>query len=186
MAFLSTLFYKKTQLIPQLFQSLQTQHPNPLSCLQIRTATKRAGGSTKNNRGSAGRRLGVKIFGGQYVKQGEIIIRQRGQRFHPGQDVYLSKDHTLHAKRSGYVKFYRDPSGDSVGYRALSLRNQAQRKFVGVVEDRNQTLPRDLKNEGRSRHFGLVDLNSHFKQLEEESLNSFKISKSDLILRSTS
>ncbi|KAH9824785.1 ribosomal L27 protein-domain-containing protein [Melampsora americana] len=184
MSFIFTSFYKRNQLIPQLFQSIQPS--NPITSIQIRTATKRAGGSTKNNRGSAGRRLGVKIFGGQFVKEGEIIIRQRGQRFHPGQDVYLSKDHTLHAKRSGYVKFYKDHSGESIGYRALSLRHQAQRKFVGVVEDRNQSLPRDLKNEGRSRHFGLVDLNSYFKTIQEESLNEFKISKSDLIIRPTS
>ncbi|EGF98718.1 uncharacterized protein MELLADRAFT_50912 [Melampsora larici-populina 98AG31] len=184
MTLLSNLLHKRTQPL-QLFKLLQTQHPNPLSFLQIRTATKRAGGSTKNNRSSAGRRLGVKIFGGQYVNQGEIIIRQRGQRFHPGENVCISKDHSLHAQRSGYVKFYEDPRGDSIGYRALSLRHQAQRKFVGVVQDRDQTLPRDLKSEGRARHFGLVDLNSHFKQIELDSANNFKISKSDLILKQT-
>ncbi|KAH9464444.1 hypothetical protein MJO28_001878 [Puccinia striiformis f. sp. tritici] len=126
--------------------------------LQIRTATKRAGGSTKNNRGSAGRRLGVKRFGGHKVEQGEIIIRQRGQRFHPGQDVYISKDHTLHAAIPGYVKFYRDPTGENVGYRALSLRRQGMRKFVGVVADPNEQLPRNLPETGRARYFNLIDL----------------------------
>ncbi|OAV92352.1 hypothetical protein PTTG_02249 [Puccinia triticina 1-1 BBBD Race 1] len=126
--------------------------------LQIRTATKRAGGSTKNNRGSAGRRLGVKRFGGQKVEQGEIIIRQRGQRFHPGQDVYISKDHTLHAAIPGFVKFYQDPRGDHVGYRALSLRRQRMRKFVGVVANPDEQLPRNLPEEGRARYFDLVDL----------------------------
>ncbi|CAH7682772.1 ribosomal L27 protein-domain-containing protein, partial [Phakopsora pachyrhizi] len=99
----------------------------------VRTATKRAGGSTKNNRGSAGRRLGVKKYGGEKVHKGEIIIRQRGLRFHPGQDVHLGKDHTIHASINGYVKFYKDPTGDRVGYRALSPRRQRMRKFVGVA-----------------------------------------------------
>lgn len=54
---------------------------------QVRTATKRGGGSTKNNRSSAGRRLGVKRFGDQYVKAGEILLRQRGTSWHPGQHV---------------------------------------------------------------------------------------------------
>ncbi|KNZ43655.1 hypothetical protein VP01_9g13 [Puccinia sorghi] len=124
-----------------------THYPDLGFGLQVRTATKRAGGSTKNNRGSAGRRLGVKRFGelganefhsGQKVEQGEIIIRQRGRRFHPGQDVYISKDHTLHAAIPGFVKFYQDPRGDHVGYRALSLRRQRMRKFVGVVADPNE------------------------------------------------
>ncbi|POW20085.1 hypothetical protein PSHT_03919 [Puccinia striiformis] len=118
--------------------------------LQIRTATKRAGGSTKNNR--------VQPVEGHKVEQGEIIIRQRGQRFHPGQDVYISKDHTLHAAIPGYVKFYRDPTGENVGYRALSLRRQGMRKFVGVVADPNEQLPRNLPETGRARYFNLIDL----------------------------
>lgn len=75
---------------------------------------------------------------GEAVNQGEIIIRQRGQRFHPGQDVYLSKDHSLHAAIPGFVKFYTDPTGESVGYSALSQRRQRMRKFVGVVKNRNE------------------------------------------------
>jgi large subunit ribosomal protein L27 len=57
---------------------------------QIRTATKRGGGSTKNNRSSAGRRLGVKRFGGQYVQAGEILVRQRGTSWFPGQHVGMT------------------------------------------------------------------------------------------------
>ena len=62
----------------------------PAGTSQIRTATKRGGGSTKNNRSSAGRRLGVKRFGGQLVKAGEILVRQRGTRWYPGQHVRKS------------------------------------------------------------------------------------------------
>ncbi|MBW0468983.1 hypothetical protein O181_008698 [Austropuccinia psidii MF-1] len=155
----------------------RTLHRNIENCLspftlipQLRTATKRAGGSTKNNRGSAGRRLGVKKFGGEKVEQGEIIVRQRGQRFHPGQNVFLGKDHTLHAAIPGFVKFYQDPRGDHVGYRALSLRHQRMRKFVGVVSNQNEKLPRDLAAEGRARHFGLIDLAARERQLAKQTV----------------
>ncbi|MEO1941444.1 MAG: 50S ribosomal protein L27 [Campylobacterales bacterium] len=68
-------------------------------------AHKKGQGSTQNNRDSAGRRLGVKKFGGQFVKAGNIIIRQRGTKYHPGANVGLGKDHTIYALIDGYVKF---------------------------------------------------------------------------------
>lgn len=68
-------------------------------------AHKKSGGSVKGNRDSSGKRLGVKVFGGQQVKAGNIIIRQRGTKFYPGQGVMLSKDFTLIAARSGKVNF---------------------------------------------------------------------------------
>ncbi len=68
-------------------------------------AHKKAGGSTRNGRDSESKRLGVKLFGGQAVKAGSIIVRQRGTRFYPGYGVGLGKDHTLFAKVDGVVKF---------------------------------------------------------------------------------
>ncbi len=68
-------------------------------------AHKKAGGSSRNGRDSAGRRLGVKRFGGERVKAGMIIIRQRGTKFHAGEAVGMGKDHTLFALRAGYVSF---------------------------------------------------------------------------------
>jgi len=68
-------------------------------------AHKKAGGSSKNGRDSESKRLGVKIFGGQQVVAGNIIVRQRGTRFHPGVNVGLGRDHTLYAKADGHVKF---------------------------------------------------------------------------------
>ncbi len=68
-------------------------------------ATKKAGGSTRNGRDSESKRLGVKIFGGQAVKAGNIIVRQRGTEFHPGYGVGMGRDHTLFAKQAGVVKF---------------------------------------------------------------------------------
>tara|TARA_B100001029_G_C14942181_1_gene383826 strand:+ start:262 stop:513 length:252 start_codon:yes stop_codon:yes gene_type:complete len=68
-------------------------------------ATKKAGGSSRNGRDSAGRRLGVKKFGGENVIAGNIIIRQRGTKFHPGNNVGIGKDHTIFATKNGKVAF---------------------------------------------------------------------------------
>ena len=70
-------------------------------------AHKKAGGSSRNGRDSAGRRLGVKKFGGQQVIAGNIIVRQRGTKFHPGENVGMGRDHTLFALAEGAVKFDR-------------------------------------------------------------------------------
>ena len=69
-------------------------------------AHKKAGGSSRNGRASAGRRLGVKKFGGQDVIGGNIIVRQRGTKFHPGTNVGMGKDHTLFALGAGRVRFH--------------------------------------------------------------------------------
>ena len=81
-------------------------------------AHKKAGGSSSNGRYSAGRRLGVKRFGGEFVNAGTIIVRQRGTRFHPGNNVGLGNDHTLFAKVNGNLKFETKTKG---------------RRFVSVV-----------------------------------------------------
>ena len=82
-------------------------------------AHKKAGGSSRNGRDSAGRRLGVKKFGGEAVVSGNIIIRQRGTKFHPGDNVGMGKDHTIVATKNGKVQFSRKAGG---------------RQFVDVVE----------------------------------------------------
>jgi len=81
-------------------------------------AHKKAGGSSRNGRDSAGRRLGVKHFGGEAVVSGNIIVRQRGTVFHPGANVGIGKDHTLFAKADGHVFFKHSANG---------------RTFVGVA-----------------------------------------------------
>ena len=68
-------------------------------------ATKKAGGSSKNGRDSAGRRLGVKKYGGQLVLPGNIIVRQRGTKIHPGEYVKMGKDHSIFAVIKGKVQF---------------------------------------------------------------------------------
>ena len=68
-------------------------------------AHKKAGGSSRNGRDTAGKRLGVKKFGGEHVVPGNIIIRQRGTRWHPGRNVGMGRDHTLFALIEGKVRF---------------------------------------------------------------------------------
>ena len=82
-------------------------------------AHKKAGGSTRNGRDSQSKRLGVKRFGGQVVKAGNIIVRQRGTRFHPGTNVGCGKDHTLFATSDGEVQFI--------------VKGPKNRKYINVV-----------------------------------------------------
>ena len=74
-------------------------------------AHKKAGGSSRNGRDTAGRRLGVKKFGGEPVVPGNIIIRQRGTKYHPGDNVGIGKDHTIFATVDGQVKFMHKAKG---------------------------------------------------------------------------
>lgn len=82
-------------------------------------ASKKGGGSTRNGRDSEAKRLGVKVFGGQAIAAGGIIIRQRGTRFHAGDNVGMGKDHTLFALTDGQVLF--------------SVKGALRRKTVSVV-----------------------------------------------------
>jgi large subunit ribosomal protein L27 len=74
-------------------------------------AHKKAGGSSRNGRDSPGQRLGVKKFGGEIVVPGNIIVRQRGTKFHPGAEVGMGRDHTLFALIDGSVKFHKGLGG---------------------------------------------------------------------------
>ncbi|MGR9073736.1 MAG: 50S ribosomal protein L27 [Gammaproteobacteria bacterium] len=82
-------------------------------------AHKKAGGSTRNGRDSESKRLGVKRYGGQVVKAGNIIVRQRGTRFHPGDNVGCGKDHTLFATAEGKVVF--------------EIKGPKKRQYVSIV-----------------------------------------------------
>jgi large subunit ribosomal protein L27 len=74
-------------------------------------AQKKGGGSSRNGRDSAGRRLGVKKFGGELVAPGNIVVRQRGTKFYPGKNVGMGRDHTLFALAEGTVSFARKAGG---------------------------------------------------------------------------
>lgn len=77
-------------------------------------ATKKAGGSSKNGRDTAGRRLGVKVYGGQTALAGNIIIRQRGTTYKPGRNVGLGRDHTIFALVDGKVRFAMGKDGRQI------------------------------------------------------------------------
>ncbi|WP_022964849.1 50S ribosomal protein L27 [Halopseudomonas pelagia] len=83
-------------------------------------AHKKAGGSTRNGRDSESKRLGVKMYGGQSIIPGNIIVRQRGTEFHPGKNVGMGRDHTLFAKAAGVIKF--------------EVKGKFGRRYVNVVE----------------------------------------------------
>ena len=76
-------------------------------------AHKKGVGSSKNGRESESKRLGVKIYGGQAARAGNIIVRQRGTKHNPGDNVYTGKDHSLHAKIDGIVRFNKKANGKS-------------------------------------------------------------------------
>ncbi|CAM2861399.1 50S ribosomal protein L27 [Helicobacter felis] len=87
-------------------------------------AHKKGQGSTQNNRDSAGRRLGVKKFGSEFVRAGNIIVRQRGTKVHPGKNVGMGKDHTLFALVDGFVHFsYKDKERKKVSVLAQQDQN---------------------------------------------------------------
>lgn len=77
----------------------------------FKMATKKAGGSSRNGRDSKSKRLGVKLFGGQKVITGNIIVRQRGTKFHPGANVGMGRDHTLYAEADGTIFFQKKAKG---------------------------------------------------------------------------
>ena len=77
-------------------------------------AHKKAGGSSRNGRDSAGQRLGVKKFGGEQISAGNVIVRQRGTKFFPGEGVGMGKDHTLFALEEGHVAFAKTRAGRHV------------------------------------------------------------------------
>jgi len=82
-------------------------------------AHKKAGGSSRNGRESHSKRLGVKRFGGELIPAGNIIVRQRGTQFHPGENVGMGKDHTLFAKIDGHVQF--------------TIKGALKRKMVSII-----------------------------------------------------
>ncbi len=84
-------------------------------------ASKKAGGSSRNGRDSAGRRLGVKKFGGQLVIPGNIIVRQRGTKWHPGKNVGIGKDHTIFAKITGIVTFVKSARNDRISIDVVAV-----------------------------------------------------------------
>lgn len=126
--------------------------------IQVRTATKRAAGSRTNMKDSAGRRLGPKKGESEAVRAGQIIMRQRGTKFYPGENVGIGKDHTIFALEAGYVRFYLDPF-------------HPKRRFIGIALTRDAKLPTP-HFDPKPRRFGYVPIRDPSKaKIEERFLN---------------
>ena len=138
-----------------LNRALQSLKRGPVTVFtQIRTSTKRAAGSRTSMKDSAGRRLGPKKYEGQVVKPGEIIMRQRGTKFYPGEHVGIGKDHTIYALEPGFVRYYLDPF-------------HPKRKFIGVALKKDAVLPTP-HFAPRARRFGHVLLDNRKAATKEE------------------
>ncbi|KAI9757511.1 MAG: 54S ribosomal protein L2 mitochondrial [Chaenotheca gracillima] len=117
-------------------------HPSPTTYIQARAASHKAQGVANGAKDGPGKRLGAKKTGEQYVIPGNIIFRQRGTLWFPGENVGMGRDHTIFARQTGYVKYYADPN------------RHPHRKYIGVVFNRDDKLPRP-PNAARKRRFGL-------------------------------
>ncbi|KAF1346093.1 ribosomal L27 protein-domain-containing protein [Delphinella strobiligena] len=109
----------------------------------IRNSTSLAQGRANGAKDGPGKRLGAKKSGEQYVIPGNIIFRQRGTHWFPGDNCAMGRDHTIYATQPGYVKYYRDPL------------KHPKRQYIGVVFERSQTLPQAL-NAVRRRRLGML------------------------------
>lgn len=128
-------------LLQALKACLNVRHPVYIS---VRTATKRTSGTSTASNSSAGRRLGRKKTENEFVKSGQIIWRQRGTVFYPGENCGIGRDHTIFALEPGYVRFYRDPF-------------HAKRRFIGVALKQEYRLPTP-HFEPRRRRFGYTKI----------------------------
>lgn len=116
------------------------------NALSKRTATKRAGGGKTNNKDSAGRRLGPKKIQNQFANAHEVLMKQVGSSFLPGENAVMGRDYTINSTEPGYVKFYRDPF-------------HPKKRFIGVALSKDSVLPKD-HFAPTERRFGKIKLDS--------------------------
>lgn len=140
-----------------VFNGSTTTTTGSVVVTQIRNATKKVSGSKTNKNDSAGRRLGPKAHEGHFVKPGQIIMRQRGTKIHPGENVSIGIDHTIYAVEPGYVRFYYDP------FHPL-------RKYVGVSLKEELKLPTPHFSP-RVRRFGYVEISGEKAEQEEAHMS---------------
>ncbi|KJX94195.1 hypothetical protein TI39_contig4209g00001 [Zymoseptoria brevis] len=134
------------------------------AALGRRHASHQAQGRANGAKDGAGKRLGAKKAGGEYVVPGNILYKQRGTLWFPGDNCIMGRDHTIHAGAPGYVRYYRDPA------------RHPKRKYIGVVFQREQTLPQP-PNAARRRLLGRLAYEAPTQPAESWS----EISENDLI-----
>src|SRR5436190_16037240 len=124
--------------------SLQQTFLSFLPRLQVRFASHATQGSANNGtRDPAGKRLGAKKSGGQFVIPGNIIFRQRGSKWFPGENCGMGRDHTIYALETGYVRYYLDPE------------RHPKRRYIGIAFEKGDTLPSPTKA-ATKRRLGMV------------------------------
>jgi large subunit ribosomal protein L27 len=136
-------------LVPGVQQVLSAQQVQQ----SVRWATSKAGGSVKNGRDSAGKRLGVKRYGGQAVQPGDIIVRQRGTRYHAvarGETVGMGRDHTLYARIEGKVRFFYNAVRKRM-YVAVLPDDEERRAALGLLNPTHSDFVRTVRDELRRR-----------------------------------
>ncbi|KAI9839046.1 MAG: 54S ribosomal protein L2 mitochondrial [Sclerophora amabilis] len=155
--------------------SSTTHHPLAGSALTIlptfnitslRPASHKAQGAVNSAKNGPGKRLGAKKTGEQYVIPGNIIFRQRGTQWYPGDNVGMGRDHTIFAQQAGYVKYYADP------------RRHPKRKYIGVVFDRTEKLPRPV-NAARKRRLGMVEVPMMVEGVQGSGTGGIQMDKTD-------
>ncbi|KAK2809780.1 hypothetical protein FQN49_008586 [Arthroderma sp. PD_2] len=173
---LSRRTFSSKTLSSSLIQS--QSRPQQLSILsqlgQVRYASHNSQGSgaNKHSRNSPGRRLGAKKTGGQNVVTGNIIFRQRGTKWFPGENVGMGRDHTIFALQNGYVKYYLDPE------------RHPTRKYIGVVFNKDDKLPTP-KNAVTRRRLSMVAVPRKVEAPVEEPVATSKPAKLTLVASSS-
>ena len=150
-------------------------------------AHKKGVGSTDNGRDSNPKYLGVKLFGSQYAKAGNIIVRQRGTKYHPGENVYMGRDHTLHAKIEGHVSFTKRRGGktfvhiiplDSDGGAAVksqkARKNEAKPKAPKAVAKAANPAKANSGNGGGDNGSGNAEPKTTVHRMSMEEYNAMK------------
>ncbi|KAK0291797.1 54S ribosomal protein L2 mitochondrial [Friedmanniomyces endolithicus] len=121
-----------------------THHAVPaITHITRRNASHQAQGRANGAKDGAGKRLGAKKTGGEYVVPGNILFRQRGTHWFPGDNCFMGRDHTIHAGSPGYVRYYQDPA------------RHPKRKFIGIVFEKTQSLPQPT-HAARRRQLGML------------------------------
>lgn len=151
-----------------LWQFSKSSVQSPLKVI-VRYATKKASGSRTSNKDSAGRRLGSKLGEGEQCNAGQIIYRQRGTRFYPGENVGIGKDHTIFAKEPGFVRYYVDPF-------------HPKRRFIGIALGKDERLPTP-HFAPRRRRFGYVEIENEKWAEHEKNRMSRKESQISPLLK---
>ncbi|KAK5119800.1 hypothetical protein LTR85_007126 [Meristemomyces frigidus] len=124
-------------------RDLRVSQPAVSSIAQKRNASHQAQGRANGAKDGAGKRLGAKKTGGEYVIPGNILFKQRGTHWFPGDHAFMGRDHTIHAGVPGYVRYYRDPD------------RHPKRKFIGIVFEKDQILPQP-SHAVRRRRLGML------------------------------